>query len=82
MIRAGDLFDYILKHQGIPEATCAKLLRQIASALKHAHDKGIAHRDLKPETWTRNLVANVSGRSVVVVLHPGRSIEYIFLNMS
>jgi len=45
----GDLFDHILRQDGLSEAQAAEILRQVASALKHAHDKGVAHRDLKPE---------------------------------
>jgi serine/threonine protein kinase len=33
----------------IPEELCAKIVRQIIIAIKHLHDQGICHRDLKLE---------------------------------
>ncbi|MBT9588560.1 serine/threonine protein kinase [bacterium] len=40
-------------------AASADVLRQILSALQHAHQKGIVHRDLKPE----NILINGKGRT-------------------
>eukprot|EP00931_Biecheleriopsis_adriatica_P046790 TRINITY_DN26912_c0_g2_i1.p1 TRINITY_DN26912_c0_g2~~TRINITY_DN26912_c0_g2_i1.p1 ORF type:complete len:637 (-),score=123.01 TRINITY_DN26912_c0_g2_i1:52-1962(-) len=45
----GDLFDRYAEQGKLPETMVAPIVKQVASALKYAHSKGIAHRDLKLE---------------------------------
>jgi len=44
-----EVFDRIMDNGQIEEATTADIVKQSASALKYAHTRGIAHRDMKPE---------------------------------
>lgn len=45
----GGTYEGRLQARGrLPWAECLAVARQIAEALKHAHDRGIIHRDLKP----------------------------------
>lgn len=44
-----EVFDRIMEFGMIDEQTTADIVRQCASALKYAHNRGIAHRDMKPE---------------------------------
>lgn len=44
-----EVFDRIMDQGWIAESTTAEIVKQAASALKYAHTRGIAHRDMKPE---------------------------------
>lgn len=46
----GTLESSIEERGAIQEAPAANILAQVASALRHAHGRGIAHRDLRPGT--------------------------------
>lgn len=45
----GEVFERIMEHGSIAERNTADIVQQAASALKYAHGRGIAHRDMKPE---------------------------------
>jgi calcium-dependent protein kinase len=53
----GELMDRIVKSRSFSEKQAAKYFKQMASGLRHIHDKLVVHRDLKPENF---LLANGS----------------------
>ena len=53
LCRGGDLFDCLdaQPDEHYSEAQCARLVKQMLSAVRYIHSKGIIHRDLKLENW-------------------------------
>ncbi len=47
-IEGGTLRDYLLKRERLTLEEAGSILEQIASALQHAHQHGVVHRDVKP----------------------------------
>lgn len=45
----GDLFDKIVSMGGFSEEVSRNYFRQVIDGLEHCHEKGIIHRDMKPE---------------------------------
>ena len=49
LANGGELFDRIKIDQGTREETALIFFRQLLQGVKHCHDQGVCHRDLKPE---------------------------------
>lgn len=50
LAEGGDLYDYILRHDGgVAEATAKRHFAQIVRAVSYCHQLHVVHRDLKPE---------------------------------
>lgn len=55
----GELFRHLQKLGHFSESTSAKLIGQLASALKYLHSKHIFHRDIKPENLLVDHLGNL-----------------------
>ena len=51
------VYDRIAARKRLPEREALEIIRQVASALEHAHERGFVHRDIKP----RNIMMTRSG---------------------
>ncbi|OWA50693.1 Maternal embryonic leucine zipper kinase [Hypsibius exemplaris] len=45
----GELFEYLMQNDRLPEKDARAFFRQVVSAVAFLHNNGCAHRDLKPE---------------------------------
>jgi serine/threonine protein kinase len=48
LAEGGELFDYVFHGGAFNERTCRFYFKQLLDGLNYVHQKGIAHRDLKP----------------------------------
>jgi serine/threonine-protein kinase len=65
------VYDRIVARKRLPEREALEIIRQIASALEHAHERGFVHRDIKP----RNIMMTRSGVAKLADLGLARSIS-------
>ncbi|EEA06646.1 protein kinase domain-containing protein [Cryptosporidium muris RN66] len=48
-LEGGELFQFLVTEQAIPEETCKYIIRQILESVNHLHCLQMLHRDVKPE---------------------------------
>lgn len=51
------VYDRVVAHKRMDEKEAVSIIKQVAQALKHAHEKGFIHRDIKP----KNIMLSSSG---------------------
>eukprot|EP00270_Netrium_digitus_P004337 TRINITY_DN1538_c0_g1_i4.p1 TRINITY_DN1538_c0_g1~~TRINITY_DN1538_c0_g1_i4.p1 ORF type:complete len:458 (+),score=25.06 TRINITY_DN1538_c0_g1_i4:125-1498(+) len=49
MCMGGDLFKHLSSVERLEESAAARLVQQILLGLQHCHNRGVVHRDVKPE---------------------------------
>jgi formylglycine-generating enzyme required for sulfatase activity/tRNA A-37 threonylcarbamoyl transferase component Bud32 len=71
-IDGGSLADRLEREKQLPIADAARIFSEVASALAHAHKRGVVHRDIKPQNV---LIDLETGRSLVTDFGIARTAE-------
>lgn len=61
-VEGGSLWDRLEREKQLPIADAARIFAEVASALAHAHKRGVVHRDIKPQNV---LIDRETGRALV-----------------
>jgi serine/threonine protein kinase len=70
----GKTLKELLRTKGkLPVIECVRLLRDLASALAHAHERGVAHRDIKPS----NIMLERGGRPLILDFGLARALAVV-----
>lgn len=48
-VNGGELFNTVVRHKAIHERDIIRITKDLLSALAYCHERGIVHRNLKPE---------------------------------
>jgi len=70
-IEGSTVFDHLVEHKRYEEGEALKIIIEMAEALKHAHDKGFMHRDVKP----KNIMITGSGIAKLADMGLARSVS-------
>lgn len=49
LLRGGELLERIRQKDRFTESEASRIMRQLVSAVNYMHERGVVHRDLKPE---------------------------------
>ena len=71
-VDGGSLADMLTREGKLPIDTAARMFSEVASALAHAHKRGVVHRDIKPQNV---LLDSESGRALVTDFGIARTSE-------
>ena len=63
-LRGGELLQRIRKKRHFTEPEAGRIMRKLVSAVHFMHQRGVVHRDLKPEVGTDIYWQSVQNRSV------------------
>jgi serine/threonine-protein kinase len=78
-VEGGSLADRVQRVGSLPPEEVTRILREVASALAHAHRRGVIHRDIKPHNV---LLEAESGRCLVTDFGIARTAEGAALTAS
>jgi formylglycine-generating enzyme required for sulfatase activity/tRNA A-37 threonylcarbamoyl transferase component Bud32 len=78
-VEGGSLADRLEKEGKLPADEVARIMREVAGALAHAHKRGVVHRDIKPHNV---LLEAESGRCLVTDFGIARTAEASSLTAS
>lgn len=75
-VEGRDLWDHISSLRRLPEAEAVDLTFQVAQALQQAHERGLIHRDVKPDNilLTSDGLAKLSDFGLVKDLHSAENL--------
>lgn len=74
LANGGELFDRIKIDQGTKQETAVVYFKQLLEGVHHCHQKGVCHRDLKPEVSYYYFLVNITAYFVMIF-----SIEFVVI---
>src|SRR5699024_696547 len=76
------LKEYVQQHGPIDVSEAIRIMKQITSAIAHAHENNIIHRDIKPQNIMIDTYGNIKVTDIGIAMALSNTATFIFLYVS